>query len=73
MTLDNFWHLDFGNIATLLGVLLTMYMFHVSNVKRITKMEFKVNLMWRRFAHRFNMSANLEEDNRDDDNGFSHS
>lgn len=76
MSFDNFWHADAGNVLTLAGMVISLYFFHMTNVKRFTKMEFKVNLMWRRFAKRFNMDANLPEegdDGNDDDNGFSHS
>lgn len=74
MSFDNFWHVDLGNIVTFLGMLASLYLFHMNNVKRFTKLEFKVSLMWRRFAQRFNMSPDLRDrDDGDDDNGFSHS
>lgn len=75
MSFDNFWHADAGNVLTLLGMVASLYIFHMTNVKRFTRMEFKVNLMWRRFAKRFNMSPDLEDHHNEDDedNGLSHS
>lgn len=60
MSFDN--HVDLGNILTLAGFIVTMYMFHKQNVKRLYRIDFKVGLMWREFANRFNLDEKLGDD-----------
>lgn len=55
-------NIDLGNILTLGGMIITLYTFHKANLKRINGMEFKVGLMWKRFAKRFDLPEELEED-----------
>lgn len=53
--------IDLGNILTLLGMIVTLYQFHKSNIKKIAGIEFRVGLMWKHFAKRFDLPEDLEE------------
>jgi hypothetical protein len=55
------WNIDAGDLLTLGGMLITLYTMHKSNIKRIAGMEFRVGLMWKHFARRFDLPENLEE------------
>lgn len=59
MTFDN--HIDLGNILTLFGLAIIFWRVHISNVKRINKIEFRVTMMWHIFARKFDLPENLDE------------
>jgi len=54
-------HIDLGNVLTLVGMVITLYTFHVANVKRIHGLEFKVGLMWKHFAHKFELEEDIDK------------
>ncbi len=55
------YNIDLGNILTLVGMLVSLYSFHKSNVKKIAGIEFRVGLMWKHFAKRFDLPEDLED------------
>lgn len=55
------WNVDAGDLLTLAGMIGTLYTFHRSNIKRVAGIEFRVGLMWKHFAKRFDLPENLEE------------
>lgn len=54
--------IDLGNILTLVGMICTLYIFHMNNIKKITRLENRVQLMWNVFRRRFNISDQEEKD-----------
>ena len=58
-------NVDLGNILTVLSLMFGLWQFHKANIKRIHRVEFKVNLMWKRFAHQFQLPESLEDDSED--------
>lgn len=54
--------ISIGNLLTAAGMIAALWTFHKANVKRVNHMEFKVNLMWKRFAHKFELPENLDDD-----------
>lgn len=54
---------DLGNILTIVAMLASLWTFHRQNTRRIHQIEFRVNLMWKAFAHRFNITEKLTDEN----------
>lgn len=52
--------ISLGNLLTFVGMLIALYGFHISNVKRIMTINFRVNQMWNVFKKRFNISDESE-------------
>lgn len=50
-----------GNILTIVTIIASLWGFHQANVKRIHAIEFKVGLMWKHFANRFNLPEELQD------------
>lgn len=50
-----------GEVIAIVTILGSLWKFHRQNTKRIYQIEFKVGLMWKHFAHRFNLPEKLED------------
>jgi hypothetical protein len=48
--MPTFWHVDIGSVFELLGTVVTLALFHRDNIKRASRINFKVSLMWKHFC-----------------------
>lgn len=51
--------INVGNILSMTVFIFTLWHFHQSNVKRLHRIEFRVALMWKQFAHKFDLPENI--------------
>jgi hypothetical protein len=58
--------INLGNLVTVVAFIFTLYQFHQSNVKRLHRIEFKVALMWKHFAHKFDLPEELADSEKDE-------
>lgn len=58
--------IDLGNILTIVALLGSLWTFHRQNTRRLHQIEFRVNLMWKAFAHRFHIAEKLVDENGDE-------
>lgn len=49
-----------GDLLTMAGFIGTLLAFHRSNLRKVNAIEFKVGLMWKHFARRFDLPEDLE-------------
>jgi hypothetical protein len=47
--------INLGNILSIAAMIVTLYGFHIQNVKRFMKLEFQVSQMWGSFRKRFHI------------------
>lgn len=46
------WKINLGDVVAVLGVLVTVFTMHTQNIKRITELETKIEMMFRWFQRR---------------------
>jgi hypothetical protein len=49
------WEINLGNLIAVAAMMITLYGFHMSNVKRFLKLEFQVRQMWGSFRKKFHI------------------
>lgn len=58
MTFDT--SISLGNIVTIVSFIITITTLHRQNINRIANMDFKVALMWKQFAKKFDLPDDIE-------------
>ena len=58
------WTISLGNLLTALVFVVTLLGLHKSNIERLTKLQFKVDLMWNEFRRRARWGSPDEEDDK---------
>lgn len=61
--------IDLGNLIAAGAMIITLFGLHQQNIKRLHKIEFRVDLMWRGFVRRFNQMNDEERQALDDMDG----
>lgn len=52
--------IDLGNVLTTITLLVSLWIYNRQNTKRYNQLEFKVNMMWKHFASKFDLPEKLE-------------
>ena len=52
------WNVDIGNVLTALGLLIGFYIAHIQNIRRLTQIETRLNMIYGWFVRRI---VNREE------------
>jgi hypothetical protein len=60
-------NIDLGTLISVAAIIATFYRFHISNVRKIDKMEWRINVMWNHLKKRLSIDDSHEDLFSDED------